>query len=120
MLKELVVSLLTITALVATAFAMEPDALDADPDHYTLEFENDYVRIIRIKYGPGEASIMHSHGPSVAVALSEAHFSMTLPDGTVLDEMQAVGNATWADAGDHLPANLGDQAAEVVLIELKE
>ena len=42
------------------------DPAVVDPDHYTVEFENDAVRILRIKYGPGDESVMHSHPESVA------------------------------------------------------
>ena len=31
-----------------------------DPDHYAIEFENDYVRVMRVKYAPGDVSSMHS------------------------------------------------------------
>jgi len=117
--KNLTIASILTFALIASAFAMTQNALVADPEHYTLELENDQVRIVRIKYGPGEKSVMHSHGASVAVALTDANFSMTLPDGTVLSESQSAGDATWADAGEHLPENLSDEAAEVLLIELK-
>jgi quercetin dioxygenase-like cupin family protein len=96
------------------------DAVIADPEHYTVEFENDRVRVIRIKYGPGEKSVMHSHGPNVSVLLSEGTIRMTLPDGTTQDLASELGVATWADAEEHLPENLDDKPMEVVLIELKD
>jgi uncharacterized RmlC-like cupin family protein len=111
--------LLLVAALFSIA-ALAEDAVKADPEHYTVEFENDKVRIIRIKYGPGEKSVMHSHGPSVAVALTNNDAQMTFPDGTTESAPTALGDANWADAGEHLPANLSDEPLEVVLIELKE
>ena len=30
-----------------------PDAVTADPKHYSVSFENDVVRFLRVKYGPG-------------------------------------------------------------------
>jgi len=42
----------------------------AAPDNYKIEFENDYVRIIRVSYSPGESSPMHSHEPFVGVTLT--------------------------------------------------
>ena len=44
-----------------------------DPDHYSIEFENDYVRVMRVKYAPGDVSSMHSHNPLLAVSLSLIH-----------------------------------------------
>jgi len=96
------------------------DAVDADPERYTVEFENDKVRVIRVKYGPGEKSVMHSHGPTVVVALTTNENKMTLPDGSSETSNSVAGSAVWADAGAHLPENLSDDPLEVVLVELKE
>ena len=40
-----------------------PDAPTADPKHYSVSFENDVARFIRVRYGPGEKSPMHRHLP---------------------------------------------------------
>jgi hypothetical protein len=117
------IKLIGISFLAATFFStttIAEDAVKADPQHYTVEFENDRVRIIRIKYGPHEKSVMHTHGPNVAIMLSENNVRMTSPDGTSEDVLQEVGMAVWADAGEHLPENLSDEPLEVVLVELKE
>jgi hypothetical protein len=37
------------------------DAVKVDPKHYTVVSENDQVRIVKVHYGPGEKSVMHSH-----------------------------------------------------------
>ncbi len=120
MFKKIIISVsLVATAFLSTAVFAE-DAVIADPEHYTVEFENDRVRIIRIKYGPGEKSVMHSHGPHVSVLLSEGTVRMTFPDGTSEDGPGGVGVAAWDDAGEHLPENLSDEPMEVVLVELKD
>ena len=59
----------------ATARVPQPTAEDpvkVDPKHYTVEFENDRVRVVRIKYKPGEKSVMRSHPESIAVPLNSA------------------------------------------------
>ena len=48
-----------------------PDATVVDADHYTTEFENEAVRIIRIEYGAGKESVTHDHLNSVAVFLTD-------------------------------------------------
>jgi quercetin dioxygenase-like cupin family protein len=120
MLKKIIIGI----SLAAIAFApistFAENAVTADPEHYTVEFENESLRIIRIKYGPGEKSVMHTHGPNVAVMLSDSKIRMHLPDGTHEDRPSKAGDAFFEDAGEHLPENLGDEAMEVVLIELKE
>jgi quercetin dioxygenase-like cupin family protein len=90
-----------------------------DPDHYTVEFENDAVRIVRIKYGPGEESVMHSHPDSVAVMLTDLEARMTMADGSSQEVSVPFGAANFAPAGAHLPKNIGDTAWEVLEIELK-
>ena len=42
------------------------DPLKADPKHYSLEFENDQVRVLRVRFGPRRKS-------RPARALSEPH-----------------------------------------------
>ena len=34
------------------------DPVTVDPKHYTVELENEKVRVVRIKYGPHEKSVM--------------------------------------------------------------
>jgi hypothetical protein len=49
------------------------------------KFENDRVRVLRIRYGAGEKSVMHSHPKSIAVFLTDAHGKFTYPDGKTED-----------------------------------
>jgi quercetin dioxygenase-like cupin family protein len=52
----------------ATARMPQPsgdDPVRVDPKHYKVEFENERVRVVRIKYKPGEKSVMHSHPESI-------------------------------------------------------
>ena len=48
------------------------DPVQVDPKHYTVEVENERVRVLRIKYGPFEKSKMHGHPATVAVFLTDA------------------------------------------------
>ena len=103
----------------ASPFALKADATKLDPDRYALDFENEHVRILRIKYGPGEKSVMHEHPASIAVLLTEQNVRMHAPDGTSEDDLGPAGEARWVDAGTHQPENLNDEPLEVVLVELK-
>ena len=49
----------------ATPGMAHNDPVSVDSKHYKVEFENERVRVLRIKYGPHEKSSMHSHPPSV-------------------------------------------------------
>jgi hypothetical protein len=120
MFKKIFIGISFVAVTFYTSTTIAEDGVVADPEHYTVEFENDKVRIIRIKYGPGEKSVMHTHGPNVAVFLTTNAVRFTLPDGTSVDANSEAGDAQWTDAEEHLPENLSDDPLEVVLVELKE
>lgn len=63
---------------------------------------------------------MHDHPASVAVSMTDYHVKMTTADGKSQDMNSKAREAIWADAGKHLPENLGDKPMEVIVIELKK
>ena len=97
-----------------------PHATVVDADHYTAEFENEAVCIVRIAYGAGEESVMHYHPDSVAVFLTDHLVEMTMPDGSTEEISAKAGDAIFIPGGEHLPKNISDSAWELVLIELKQ
>jgi hypothetical protein len=96
-----------------------PDAVTADPAHYRVSFENDLLRILRVKYGPGERSVMHRHSAGCVVFLTDQTFDFTLPDGTTEPASVSAGAVGCGDANVHLPANTSTAPAEFIMIELK-
>lgn len=102
---------------VSTVMAQDP--VKVDPKHYTVEFENDQVRVLRITYGPGEKSVMHEHPAGVAVFLTDHDVKFTLPNGKMEEGHRKAGEIEWTAAGKHLPENLSDQPLELILVELK-
>lgn len=96
-----------------------PDPTVVDPDHYTTEFENEKVRIVRIKYSPGEESVMHYHPDSIAVFMTDNRGQMTMPDGSTTDTEARAGDVVFNQAGQHLPKNMSESGTELVLVELK-
>jgi quercetin dioxygenase-like cupin family protein len=112
--------LLVVAMLAASAgFAVAQDAVQVDPKHYKVEFENEQVRVLRITYAPGEASVMHEHPANVAVFLTDGQGRFTLPDGTTQDAPFEAGSVVWGDAETHLPENVGEAPFELILVELK-
>ena len=95
------------------------DPVKVDPGHYKVEFENDRVRVLRIKYGPGEKSVMHSHPESISVFLTDTHGTFTYPDGRTEEITASAGTVQHMDAFTHLPENLSQTPFEVIAIELK-
>ena len=106
----------------ATARIPQPitdDPVKVDPKHYKVEFENDRVRVLRIKYGPGEKSVMHSHPESIAVFLTDTHGKFTYPDGKSEDINASAGSVQHMDAFTHLPESTSKTPFEVIAVELK-
>ena len=95
------------------------DPVKVDPKHYKVEFENRHVRVLRIRYGPGEQSVMHWHPASVGVHLTAAHVRFTLPGGKTTELRVGAGEVRSYPAGEHLPENLSDVPLELVFIEPK-
>ncbi len=99
--------------------AAQQDPVSVDSKHYTIELENERVRVLRISYGPRERSEMHSHPDSVAVFLTAVNGRFAFPDGSTEDISGGAGEVAWLPAVTHLPENLGDEPFEVLQIELK-
>ncbi len=111
----LIISLLCLAA--ASARAQDPVKVDAK--HYQVVLENAQVRVLHIRYGPHEKSVMHKHPAGVAVFLNAQDARFTLPGGKTVERHAAAGEAQWNPAETHLPENLGDQPLELILVELK-
>jgi quercetin dioxygenase-like cupin family protein len=106
-----------IVALASTALAQDP--VKVDLNHYKVEFENEKVRVLRVKVGPKEKSIMHEHPNAVAIFMTDVNGKFTFPDGTTQDVIRKAGDVLWTPAITHQPENMGDQPFEVILVELK-
>ena len=91
-----------------------------DPDHYAIEFENDYVRVIRVKYAPGDVSSMHSHNPLLAVSLTGGLGEFTSPDGKTEIRPAIEPGMILSDAGDpHSVKSVYESNEEHIFVEAK-
>jgi len=116
----LVVFALILCSLVQTSTAQSsaprlPDAIAADSKHYTVEFENDIVRILRVRLGAGESAPAHSHAAYCAIELSDS--SLKEGNGTVSESK--AGQIFCGDATSHAPQNVGKAMAESMVVEFK-
>src|SRR5438128_11985239 len=91
----------------AVPSALAQDPVKVDTAHYKVEFENAQVRVLRIKYGPHEKSVMHWHPAAVAVLLTDLNVKFGLPDGKATEQTATAGQVLSTEAGQHLPENLG-------------
>ncbi|HXG92198.1 MAG TPA: hypothetical protein VNN73_07480 [Blastocatellia bacterium] len=103
--------------IAAPALAQDPVKVDAK--HYSVLLDNEHVRVLKIKYGPHEKSVMHEHPNSVAVFITDSEVKFNMPDGTSTPSTGKAGEVRFTEAGKHLPENTGGKPFEVVLVELK-
>lgn len=96
-----------------------PDAVTADPKHYSVSFENDVARFLRVKYAPGDKSVMHRHLPGCVIFLTEQTMNFTLPDGTTDPASVPAGALGCSDGNVHLPENIAGEA-EFIMVEFKD
>ena len=103
------------------------DAMAAAPHHHSVLLENDHVRVLDTKLGPGETTPVHVHPwPSVLYVLSWSDFVRYDPAGNVLVDSRkqgispALGSAIWAGPlPPHRAANVGTCDPHIVAIEFK-
>ena len=91
------------------------DAVAADSKHYTVEFENDIVRVLRVRLGAGESTPAHSHTAYCAIELSDS--SLKEGNGPVAESK--AGQVFCGDATSHAPTNVGKALAESIVVEFK-
>lgn len=113
-----IVSLFALS-LFASVAALAQDPMKVDPQNYKVEFENDKVRVIRVRIGARGKTPTHSHPDAVAIAVTDAKLRHIFPDGKTDDRELKAGSATWTPAVTHAGENLTDKPFEVLLVELK-
>jgi hypothetical protein len=97
------------------------------PRNYTLAFENESVRISRVKYSPGDKLPVHSHPsiPTVYVYLTDGgpiRFIHETPKVTIVRSEVKAGGVRFnrnARVETHRTEYLGDTATEYLRVELK-
>lgn len=120
--------------LVETAFtgddrsmASHPlDAIKAAPEHHVVLFENERVRVLDTRLGPGEQTAVHAHEwPAALYVLSWSDFLRRDADGGILADSrgrppQQRGTSLWIDPlPPHSVKNVGSADLHVIAVELK-
>jgi hypothetical protein len=96
------------------------DPVHVDPKHYSVEFENGLVRVIRARFEAGYKTPMHEHAlPRVVVFLTDFHLKVTTPDGRVTESKGAAGDVLMPGPSRHEEVNLSGGHFEVLAVELK-
>jgi quercetin dioxygenase-like cupin family protein len=98
---------------------MNLDPVETNPDHYTVVFENDRVRVLEYTDKPGDRTTPHEHPDSVMYTLSS--FRRRLIHGEEQRDVElSAGGAFWVPAQQHAGENIGDSETHTVFVELKE
>jgi hypothetical protein len=95
------------------------DALQADPQHYRLEFENEKMRVLRLTLKSSETAPMHDDKDALVVCLNECHVRFTSPNGRSEDIHMEAGASRWIYGDTRSEKNLGTKPVEMLFIETK-
>ena len=104
------------------------DALKVATDHHWVLLENDRVRVLDTRLGPGARTPVHSHEwPAALYVLSWSDFVRYDADGNVLVESRSAmpnppnpGEAIWsAPLPPHYVENVGDRDLHIIAVEVK-
>ena len=96
------------------------DPVKVDPKHYKIEYENDQVRVLRVKIGPHEATPVHQHALNrVVTYVTDQDFRVTGADGKAEHTVHKAGEVSWGGPLTHKEENLSGKAFEAIVTELK-
>jgi hypothetical protein len=96
------------------------DPLLVDPQHYHLEFENEFVKVIRCRIPPHDKVAMHHHPVnSVVLFLTDQNLLQATPDGHSFEAHAPAGKVIWTDPVTHMGKNMTDKPYEYIRVDLK-
>ena len=116
-LRRLFCAVLPVLLFCAAASAQDPTKVE--PTHYKLAFENEYVQVVNVHYGPHEKSSLHAHPGGVVVVLTSGHLRFTDENGKTQEVFAKPGDPRWFPPFKHKVENLGDTAYNAVYIGIK-
>jgi quercetin dioxygenase-like cupin family protein len=99
--------------------ALAQDPTKVEPTHYSLAFENEYVQVVNVHYGPHEKSGLHAHIGGVVVVLTAGHLRFTDENGKTKEVFAKPGESRWYPPFKHKVENLGDTTYNAVYIGIK-
>ena len=97
---------------------MSLDPVETNPEHYSVVFENDAVRVLEYRDEPGDRTTPHAHPDSVMYTLSSFRRRLH-QNGQHRDVEIPAGTTGWLPAQEHAGENIGDTPTHVLFVELK-
>ena len=99
---------------------MSDDAITVAPNVYSVLHEDDTIRLLEYRAGPGEKAPMHAHPNVVAYVIAGGKVTFSFPDGNSEDLELPAGASVATPPMSHETENTGDTDLHVLLIELKK
>jgi quercetin dioxygenase-like cupin family protein len=89
-------------------------------DGEKVEFENNRVRVLRVKIGKREKHPPRERKDRVLIWLTDAHETRTEPNGKKEEIRRKPGDVLWRAASRHQVENVEDQDVELIIVEMKD
>ena len=108
------------TPATGKAITSSLDPVAVDPKHYKVEFENEQVRVLRVKVEAHGKTPMHEHSLNrVGVYLTDQDFRTKDSTGKAGVAKHKAGDVAWSAPITHEEQNLSDKPFEIVVVEIK-
>ena len=119
-MKKLLIStaLLFFIACSSSDISLLPEKVS--PDVYKVLLENEDIKILEVKFAPGQSDNMHEHYPATVYIVEGSKAEVTLPDGTV-NEINPPSDFIVhnPEKAKHQVKNIGDNIMKIILFERK-
>ncbi len=105
-----------------TTDSLAQDAAAADPRSFRVVLENERVRVLEYKSGPGFSVCgqgVHYHPERVTVTLTDAKVKVTNAEGKSVVREFPAGQVFFAPAELHSTENIGGSGTRIYIVELK-
>src|SRR5207249_4515306 len=96
------------------------DPLKVNPNHVKVEFENEYVRVLRCQYPANVREPLHEHlnDGRLTVALDDVELKVTTQGAEDRIAKLTAGEPSWS-TGPVVHAAQSNRAVELIVVELK-
>jgi hypothetical protein len=84
----------------------------------TIEFENERVKVLRVKHGPRERHPQTSRKDRLVIYLTDGHVRRA-ESGQREELRRKAGEVVWRGRSEHQIENLKDAHQEVIVVEFK-
>lgn len=111
-----------LAVLGVTRGALAQDAAASDPRSFRVVLENERVRVLEYRSGPGLGVCgqgMHYHPDRVSVSLTGAKIKATNAQGRTVVREIPPGHVFFSPAETHSAENIGGSGTRTYIIELK-